>query len=86
MNRTALTVGGFTQPQSPKTLIELPSSLEKGLTQRILWMFPQPCFSDIEKLEIVNKDFEDHISKIDNDHPFTVANSSLFSSTTIISL
>ena len=49
-------------------------------------MFPQPCFSDIEKLEIVNKDFEDHISKIDNDHPFTVPNSSLFSSTTIISL
>ena len=63
MSRTALTVGGFTQPQSAKTLIELPSSLEKGLTQRILWMFPQPCFSDIESFEIVNTEFEEYIGE-----------------------
>lgn len=70
MKRTALTVGGFTQPQSAKALIELPSSLEKGLTQRILWMFPQPCFSDIEKFEIVDVKFQDYIGKIYISHSY----------------
>ena len=43
MERTALiTVGGFTQPNVAKALIENSSSFEKGLTQRFLGLFQKP--------------------------------------------
>lgn len=61
MKRTALTVGGFTQPYSAKALIELPASVEKGLTQRFLWIFPQPTFSKLEDLDHVNPEFHDFL-------------------------
>jgi hypothetical protein len=57
MERTALTVGGFTQPSVAKGLIELPASIEKGLSQRFLWLFPRPSFSMLESLEIVDENF-----------------------------
>ena len=57
MERTALTVGGFTQPTVAKSLIELPASVEKGLTQRFLWIFPKPSFGKFNTLELVDERF-----------------------------
>ena len=57
MERTALTVGGFTQPVTAQGLIELPTSIEKGLTQRFLWLCPRPSYSKLESLELVNEEF-----------------------------
>ena len=51
MERTALTVGGFTQPSVTRALIELPASVGKGLTQRFLWIFPMPSFAKFDTLE-----------------------------------
>ena len=61
MDHTALTVGGFTQPTAAKSLIELPSSTEKGFAQRFLWIFPQPKFSKFESLELVNEKFTQYL-------------------------
>lgn len=63
MERTALTVGGFTQPSVAKGLIELPTSIEKGLTQRFLWIFPKPSFSKFEDLELVNENFFSYLGE-----------------------
>ena len=52
-----LTVGGFTQPAVARSLIELPSNIEKGLSTRFLWIFPKPCYAKFESLEPVNEDF-----------------------------
>jgi hypothetical protein len=57
MHQTALTVGGFTQPVVAKSLIELPSSAEKGFAQRFLWILPQPKFSTFESLQLVDDSF-----------------------------
>ena len=57
MEQTSLTVGGFTQPAVVRSLIELPSNIEKGLTTRFLWIFPQPCYAKFESLEPVNEEF-----------------------------
>ena len=57
MHQTALTVGGFTQPIVAKSLIELPSSAEKGLAQRFLWILPQPKFSTFESLQLADDNF-----------------------------
>ncbi len=57
MHQTALTVGGFTQPVVAKSLIELPSSAEKGFAQRFLWILPQPKFSTFESLQLVDDNF-----------------------------
>ena len=61
MERTALTVGGFTQPSVSKALIELPSSIEKGFAQRFLWIFPQPSFSKFKTLELANEKFSEYL-------------------------
>ena len=66
--KTALTVGGFTQPQSAKAMIELPASAEKGLTQRFLWIFPEPSFSKLEDLHYVDDDFNIFLGR----HYYTV--------------
>lgn len=63
MERTALTVGGFTQPTVSKALIELPSSIEKGFAQRFLWIFPQPSFSNFSTLELVNEKFSQYLGE-----------------------
>ena len=54
MDTTNLTLGGFTQPGVARSLTELPSNAEKGLSQRFLWIFPQPKYADFETLEPVD--------------------------------
>ena len=61
MDRTALTVGGFTQPCVSKQLFEQQASTDKGLTQRFLWIFPEPEFGDFETLERLDKEFYDDL-------------------------
>lgn len=58
--RTALTVGGFTQPQVAKALIEQPP--DKGLAQRFLWIIPCPTYSNFEALEAPDEDFIQYMS------------------------
>ena len=58
--RTALTVGGFTQPQVAKALIEQPP--DKGLAQRFLWIIPCPTYSKFETLEAPDEDFIQYMS------------------------
>ena len=64
MERTALTVGGFTQPGVAKGLIELPASSEKGLTQRFLWLFPKPSFAKFDMLEMIDETFSEHLGEL----------------------
>lgn len=66
MERTALTVGGFTQPTVAKSLIELPASVEKGLTQRFLWIFPEPSFANFDSLELIDQNFTEYLGKYKN--------------------
>ena len=61
MDRTALSVGGFTQPAVARTLIEQQSSADKGLCQRCLWIFPKPVFSKFHCLEPISEEFSDSI-------------------------
>ena len=63
MQRTALTVGGFTQPSVGRALIEFPASIEKGLTQRFLWIFPKPSFSPFNSLELIEENFSQYLGK-----------------------
>ena len=57
MERTSLTVGGFTQPMVARQMIEQQGSSEKGLAQRFMWMFPQPLFAKFCNLEPVDEKF-----------------------------
>ena len=66
MERTALTVGGFTQPTVAKSLIELPASVEKGLTKRFLWIFPEPSFANFDSLELIDQNFTQYLGKYKN--------------------
>ena len=61
MKRTALTVGGFTQPVVAKGLIELSQSVEKGLVQRFLWISPKPSYSNYAELEPADDKFCDFL-------------------------
>lgn len=63
MEQTALTVGGFTQPSVAKALIELPANVEKGLTQRFLWIFPKPSFAKLDTLELVEERFSEYLGE-----------------------
>ena len=60
---TRLTVGGFTQPGVARSLIELPSNAEKGLSHRFLWLFPSPLFGKFSSLKEVDKSFQRDIGK-----------------------
>lgn len=57
MDNTSLTIGGFTQPAVARSLIELTSNIEKGLSTRFLWIFPEPCYAKCASLEPVNQQF-----------------------------
>ena len=57
MERTSLTVGGFTQPSVARSLIEQPSNIEKGLSTRFLWIFPEPCYAKFDSLESIDEEF-----------------------------
>ena len=59
MDSTCLTVGGFSQPSVARVLIEQSGSAEIGLSQRILWLFPQPAYSRFSTLEAVDSNFTD---------------------------
>ena len=57
MERTSLTVGGFTQPMVTRQMIVQQGSTEKGLAQHFMWMFPQPLFVRFSNLEPVDEKF-----------------------------
>ena len=63
MSTTSLTVGGFNQPSVARNLIELPGNAEKGLSQRFLWLFPKPVYSQFDILEPIEKEFTGRIGK-----------------------
>lgn len=54
---TNLTLGGFTQPAVARSLIENSANIEKGLSQRFLWVFPKPTYADFGTLQPINPDF-----------------------------
>lgn len=64
MDKTALTVGGFTQPSVAKSFIEVPQGVEKGLVQRFLWIFPKPTYSKFASLEPANKEFQNYLGEL----------------------
>ncbi len=64
MDRTALTVGGFTQPSAARALIELPASVEKGLTHRFLRILPKPSLSNFDSLELVKEIFSVYLGDL----------------------
>ena len=53
MERTALTVGGFTQPGVARSIIEQHTGAERGFSQRFLWIFPKPTFAKFASLKPV---------------------------------
>lgn len=57
MDVTALSICGFTQPNVARNLIELQTSIEKGLSPRFLWIFPKPTYARFETLEKVDESF-----------------------------
>ena len=63
MDQTSLTIGGFTQPAVARSLIELPSNIEKGLSTRFLWIFPKPCYAKFSTLEQIDEKFSDSLGK-----------------------
>ena len=64
MSSTRLTIGGFTQAGVARSLIDMPSNSEKGLSHRFLWVFPKPLFGKFAALEEVDKTFTAEISKL----------------------
>lgn len=63
MEHTGLTVGGFTQPNIAKGLIESQSNIEKGVCQRFLWIFPKPHPTKFKELKPVDGGFSNKIGK-----------------------
>lgn len=63
MSSTNLTIGGFTQPGVARSLIELPTNSEKGLSSRFLWFFPNPLYGKFANLGKVDETFVAKISK-----------------------
>ena len=63
MAHTGLTVGGFTQPNVAKGLIEAPANIEKGVCQRFLWVFPKPTPTKLKDLNPIDETFTAKIGK-----------------------
>ena len=61
MDRTALTVGGFTQPGVARNIIEQPTGAERGFSQRFLWIFPKPVFAKFATLKPVPEETTEYI-------------------------
>ena len=62
MEYTGLTIGGFTQVNVAKGLIESISNVEKGLSQRFHWLIPKPNpikFADLKTM----KEFSESIGE-----------------------
>ena len=64
MDRTSLTIGGFTQPAVARSLIELPANIEKGLSPRFLWIFPEPCYAKFATLQPYDQQFTQFLGNI----------------------
>ena len=63
MEHTGLTVGGFTQPNIAKGLIESQSNIGKGVCQRFLWIFPKPHPTKFNDLKPTDESFSNEIGK-----------------------
>ena len=61
MERTALTVGGFTQPGVARNIIEQHTGAERGFSQRFLWIFPRPTFAKFASLQQVSDEVTESI-------------------------
>ena len=57
MFSTNLTLRGFTQPAVARSLIENNANIEKGLSQRFMWVFPKPTYANFETLQPVDTVF-----------------------------
>ena len=56
MDRTALTIGGFTQLGVATNIIGQRCGAECGFGQRFLWIFTQPSFAKFDSLKPVPYD------------------------------
>ncbi len=63
MEKTSLTVGGFTQPIVANSIITMQGSAEKGLAQRFLWNIPKSVFREFATLEPVDAAFTDKLGE-----------------------
>ena len=66
MENTSLIIGGFSQPGVARTLIEQSGSIETGLAQRFMWLFPKPSYAKFQDLEAVDEGFAKSLGKF---HP-----------------
>ncbi len=46
-----------------RSLIDIPSNTEKGLSHRFIWLFPVPVFKEFDTLSEVIQDFVEKLSK-----------------------
>ena len=61
MEHTGLIVGGFTQPNIAKGLIEAIPNIGKGVCQRFLWLFPRPNPTKFNDLKPIDETFSNNI-------------------------
>lgn len=59
MEATSLTIGGFSQPSVARAIVEQSGSVETGLAQRFMWLFPKPSYAKFQELEAVDERFTD---------------------------
>ena len=64
MKATSFTVGGFNQPYISRSLIEQPNNVEKGLSQRFLWLFPKPVYAHFNSLEPIDDEFVNTLGEL----------------------
>ena len=76
MSSTNLTVGGFTQSGVARSLIDIPSNSEKGLSHRFLWLFPNPLY---EKFAILGEVDDNFVQKLGKQMTFAKGSSALIS-------
>ena len=63
MDRTALNIGGFTQPGVARNIIEQRNGAERGFSQRFLWIFPKPTFAEFASLKPVPEEISKSLGK-----------------------
>ena len=63
MEYTGLTIGGFTQVNVAKGLIESLPNVEKGLSQRFHWLIPKPNLIKFADLKTMKEEFSESIGE-----------------------
>lgn len=63
MEYTGLTIGGFTQANVAKGLIESIPNVEKGLSQRFHWLIPKPNPIKFADLKTMKEEFSESIGE-----------------------